>query len=60
MPFSFRLNPDTAGNPTHRPTTAPTNPVEARLVDLASEDEVRGNGGEMGEFSARSGFEKDD
>jgi hypothetical protein len=34
--------------------------VEARLVDLASEDEVRGNGGDRGEFPAGSGFKKDD
>jgi hypothetical protein len=41
IPFSFRLNLDTAGNPTHRPTMTPTSPVEARPVDPASEDEVR-------------------
>jgi hypothetical protein len=38
IPFLFWLNPDTAENPTHRPTMTLTSPVEARPLDLAGED----------------------
>jgi hypothetical protein len=54
MPFSpsvaGRLNPDTIENPTHRPTTTPTNSMEARPVDPVEPTFT----GENGERSART------
>jgi hypothetical protein len=41
IPFSFRLNPNTAGNQIHQTTTTSASPMEARPVDSADEDGVR-------------------
>jgi hypothetical protein len=65
-PVAGRLNPDTVGNPTHRPTTTLTSSVEARPVDSVEPRFTGENGerptrmkqgnGDRGGFSAESGF----